>query len=330
MPTSTQAPKLIDIAGLNVAYPSAYGQVHVINDVALSLNLGDTLGLVGESGCGKSTLAKALMGLLPSQTMISHSKFKFSGQELPAQSSRHWQALRGKSLAMIFQNPMSSLNPYLNIQTQMTEGLKLHFKLNSKTALEKSLVVLEEVMIPQPQNILKKFPHELSGGLCQRVMIAMALSFHPTLLIADEPSTALDVSTQASIMQLLRALQQKRGMSLLLVSHDLALVAQQCQRTAVMYAGEIVEEGPTLEVLNHPLHPYTQCLLAARPKIKGKPAEELLALPGQAPQLRNFPVGCSLATRCPKAMPQCQQRPPRQWVGSQRSFLCHLEPDLCS
>jgi peptide/nickel transport system ATP-binding protein len=317
---------LLEINNLSIIYAHRQQRHYVVNGINLSLLPGDTLGIVGESGSGKSTLALALMGLLPKTATLTHEKFTFKGTPLPALHSKAWQTQRGRQIGMIFQNPMTCLNPYLNIQQQMTEGLVHHFGLSRKQAHLESEQWLIEVSIPEPQKVMSQYPHELSGGMCQRVMIAMALSLKPTLLIADEPTTALDVETQTIIMELLKKLQQKLGLAFILVSHDIGLISKNSQRAVVMYAGEFVEEGPTSEVLRSPQHPYTQSLLAARPRLHGQRGVELQALAGQAPVLMSSPQSCSLYERCNHATSACQKIPPNRTFKNQHTYRCHLEP----
>ena len=298
---------LLHIEQLYLHYQGEYANIHALNGIELQLQAGQSLGLVGESGCGKSTLAHAIMGLLPSSVMVSRGQVSLQGEVIFPESEK--LAYRGTRIGMIFQDPMTSLNPFLTIEAQMIEGLCMHRQLSKKEARQVALNWLERVRIPEPQRVLKRYPHECSGGMSQRIMIAMVLSLEPELLVADEPTTALDVSTQATVLEILREAQQQRNMGMIFVSHDIGVVADVCQDMAVMYAGQIIESGPIKKVLNQPQHPYTQSLLASRPPLYGDLPHELHSLAGAPPKLDHSPEACPLAPRCPIRSDLCYREP---------------------
>jgi peptide/nickel transport system ATP-binding protein len=297
---------LLDVDGLDVRIRTPQGELHAVRNVSFSLAEGETLCLVGESGCGKSLTSLTLMGLLPKAAQRSARKLAFAGQDLQSLSESRMSALRGNDVAMIFQEPMTSLNPSMAIGSQLTEGFLRHRKGSAREARERALYLMDKAGIPSPAMRMRQYPHELSGGLRQRVMIAMALMCSPRLIIADEPTTALDVTIQAQILDLLKALQSDFGMAILLITHDLGVVARVADRVSVMYAGEIVEQGDTQDVFRTPTHPYTQGLLDCVP-IPGrlKPGERLGFIPGQVPNLMSGSAGCMFRNRCSAAMPQC-------------------------
>lgn len=302
---------VLEVNHLTVELLGRQGIVTALDNVSLTLNAGETLAVVGESGCGKSLTALALMRLLPTPpARLSSGEIWFEGQNLATLAEGRMRHLRGNRLAMIFQDPMSSLNPVKTVGDQLSEVLRVHFGLTRRQALRQGIALLERVNIPDPARRMDEYPHRLSGGMSQRVMIAMAIACKPAVLIADEPTTALDVTIQAQILALLRELQAETGMALMLITHDLGVVAAMAQRVAVMYAGKIVEEAPVLELFDTPLHPYTQGLLRATPT-SGRPDERLLDIPGRVPALAELPTGCAFAARCRYAMPACAQQRPR-------------------
>jgi oligopeptide/dipeptide ABC transporter ATP-binding protein len=303
---------LLEIEGLTVAFRrTGGGEVAVVEELSLALAPGEILGLVGESGCGKSVTARSILRLLPSPpARILAGSIRFAGQEVLALNAAALRALRGGSVAMVFQEPMTSLNPTLSIGFQIDEALRLHGMASRRQRRERVQELLRLVGIGAADWRLAQYPFELSGGLRQRVMIAIALANGPRLLIADEPTTALDVTIQAQILELLGQLRRELGMAILLISHDLQMVAEFCDRVAVMYAGRIVEEAPAQQLFEQPRHPYTAGLLAARPSLAGGRGR-LVTIPGQVPPPGRRPAGCAFHTRCPRVLPRCAaERPP--------------------
>jgi oligopeptide/dipeptide ABC transporter ATP-binding protein len=313
--------ELLNIQNLHLHYQGEYTNLHALNGIDLNLKTGQSLGLVGESGCGKSTLAHAIMGLLPSSVVVNQGQVSFQGETIfPKNKSTPF---RGTQIGMIFQDPMTSLNPFLSIEAQMIEGLRFHKHYSKKEALKKALEWLERVRIPDAKRVLKRYPHECSGGMSQRIMIAMVLSLEPELLVADEPTTALDVSTQATVLEILRSAQQERGMAMIFVSHDIGVVADVCQDMAVMYAGQIIESGSIKKVIDSPRHPYTKNLLASRPPLHGELPEALPSLAGIPPKLNHSPLACPLAPRCPQSSDLCFQQPAPFQDDDQHFVQCH-------
>jgi oligopeptide/dipeptide ABC transporter ATP-binding protein len=297
------------------------GGPEILSGVDISLNSGEVLGVVGESGSGKSMLALSIMGLLPRPITVSGGEILLQGRnllQLPAQDLR---ALRGKDMAMIFQEPMTSLNPVMRVGQQIGEVLRWHRSMQGDDARQEGIALLKRVEMPDPQRQIDAYPHELSGGMRQRVMIAIALAGRPRLLIADEPTTALDVTIQAQILELIRNIQRADGMSVLLITHDLGVIAEMCDRVAVMYAGRVVEQGAVLDIFDRPAHPYTRGLLASRPKISAG-ANWLSTIEGTVPAVGQMGAGCSFAPRCPLAGPACEQRPPLHEVGPAHQAAC--------
>jgi peptide/nickel transport system ATP-binding protein len=296
---------LLDVANLSVATRTA----GIVREVSFALGAGESLGIVGESGSGKSMTALALMGLLPEGVAASGS-VRFDGQELLRLDDARMQVLRGAALAMIFQEPMTALNPLQTIGRQIGESLRRHRGLSGKESFSRAIELLAGVALSEPERIARAYPHTLSGGQRQRALIAMALSCEPRLIIADEPTTALDVTVQAQILQLIARLCAERKMALILVSHDLAVVARQCQRVLVMYGGRIMESGPVGDVLARPTHPYTKALLDARPRYAAPRGERLNTIEGAPPSPADMPAGCPFAPRCPHALAACRASPP--------------------
>ena len=280
----------------------------ILQGVDLELAPGEVLGVVGESGSGKSMLALSLMGLLPQPLVVRQGQAWWGDKDLFSLSPAQRRALRGGEMAMIFQEPMSSLNPVMRVSQQLGEVLRWHRGLQGAAAREEALRLLRRVEMPDPPRQLDSYPHELSGGMRQRVMIAMALAGRPRLLIADEPTTALDVTIQAQVLELLRRIQRDEGMAVLLITHDLGVIAQMCDRVAVMYAGRIVEHGSVLDIFDRPGHPYTQGLLASRPRISAG-SQWLTTIEGTVPPVGQLPPGCAFAPRCGLAGPDCVQVP---------------------
>ncbi|NKC14269.1 MAG: ATP-binding cassette domain-containing protein [Gammaproteobacteria bacterium] len=299
------------VASLRAHFHTPKGVVHAIDGVSLDIAPGRALGLVGESGCGKSVFARTVMGLLPSYARIlPGSELRFQGQDLLALPARQRRALCGPEMAMIFQDPMTSLNPVMRIGDQIMEGMRFHLGTPKSEARARALELLTEVGIPQAEQRLRQYPHQLSGGMRQRVAISIALACEPTLLIADEPTTALDVTVQAGILDLLQREQRARHMSLILITHDLGVVAGRCDEVAVMYAGNIVEHADTAALFARTRMPYTQALLDSIPKLEQPPHQRLNSIGGRPPQLINPPDGCRFAPRCQYADAQCREALP--------------------
>lgn len=301
---------LLRVEDLTVGFNTEQGPVRVTEDVSFELKAGHTLGLVGESGCGKSVTAQTIMRLLPSPpSRIEAGRILFEGKDLATAPEREMQRIRGDRIGMVFQEPMTSLNPTLRIGEQIAEPLMLHRGMKRAQADEEVIRVLKQVGIGNAERRLRHYPHELSGGLRQRVMIAIAIICKPQLLIADEPTTALDVTIQAQIMELLKALQKELGLAVLLITHDLGMVAEMCETIAVMYAGRIVETGRTVDVFARPHHPYTHGLLNSSPR-RAKKGERLPSIPGLVPPPGARGQGCSFAARCPNALGRCRTEAP--------------------
>lgn len=301
--------KLLHVSDLSTHFTLPSGTLKVVDNLDLSVAEGETLAIVGESGCGKSMTALSIMRLVPPPGAIISGVLEFQGQDLRTLSDLQMQEIRGNRISMIFQEPMTSLNPVFRIGDQISEGLLLHRQLTRRQAREKAIEMLNRVGIPSPASRYNDYPHQLSGGMRQRIMIAMALSCEPRLLIADEPTTALDVTIQAQILELIDGLKREYGMGLLLITHDLGVVAERSHRTAIMYGGKIVETGPTERVLEHPLHPYTEGLLASLPQ-RAKPGMPLSTIPGQVPNLLLALPGCGFCDRCPYGNETCSRETP--------------------
>ncbi|PLR37354.1 dipeptide/oligopeptide/nickel ABC transporter ATP-binding protein [Chimaeribacter californicus] len=313
---------LLSFDRLAVSFQGEHGPVQAVQAVSFSLEAGQTLGVVGESGCGKSVTAMALMGLLPPHSArIDRGAIWFQGRDLLTLKPRQMSDLRGSALAMIFQEPMSALNPVLTIGEQLVEPLIRHRGLAPKAAWQQATASLTEVGLARAAGLMTSYPHQLSGGMLQRVMIAMAIGCRPALLIADEPTTALDVTVQAQILALLRAEAARHQMAMMLITHDLGVIAQMADRVVVMYAGRVVEQGDTREVLENPQHPYTRGLMAARP-VPGQRRKRLYAIPGQVPDPADLPPGCAFADRCPDAQPRCRAAIPPLYGSAQRQSAC--------
>jgi oligopeptide/dipeptide ABC transporter ATP-binding protein len=312
---------LLEARGLCVQLRTPGGWVAAVDGLDLVVAAGETLGLVGESGCGKTLAALALMGLLPPAARLAGGSLRFAGEEIGALPESGRRRLRGSRMAMVFQEPTTCLNPVLNVQTQLTEGIRLHLGLGRAAARERALALLTEVGVPDPARRLRSFPHELSGGLRQRVMIAMALACDPDLLIADEPTTALDMTIQAQVLAKIAALQERRGLAVLLITHDLGIVAQMARRVCVMYAGQVVEEAPVEALFAAPRHPYTRGLLASLPRWDRPPAL-LAGIPGSVPAPGQAPAGCRFRDRCSLAEARCAQEQLLEPGGDGRRLRC--------
>jgi len=315
---------LLQADQLRVDLRTHRGSATAVRGVSFALERGDTLGLIGESGCGKSMTALALMGLLPDNARV-HGSLKLDGQELVGLPDRDWRRLRGNRIAMIFQEPMTALNPVHRVGAQIAEPLMLHKGLAARAARQRAVELMARVGIPEPARRADSFPHQFSGGQRQRIMIAMALACEPDVLIADEPTTALDVTVQQQILTLIRELVAERGMALVLISHDLGVIAQTVRRTLVMYGGTVVESGPTRAVFGAQAHPYTQGLFAARPQFGAArvPGARLPTIAGTVPELFALPPGCPFAGRCPFTEHACwSEAPPRVDLDGAHRFWC--------
>lgn len=317
--------KLLEVLNLSTIFKTDEGIVKAVNNVSFDLNKKESLGIVGESGCGKSVTSLSIMGLVLSPPgKIVNGKVYFEGKDILNISESEKRKIRGKKISMIFQDPLTSLNPYLKISTQLIEGLMLHEKISKKAALEKCIEILEQVGIHDSESRIFHYPHEFSGGMRQRVMIAMALSTNPSLLIADEPTTALDVTIQSQILELIKELQHKNNMSLILITHDLGVVAGMTDRIIVMYAGHIIEENSTQNLFSHPAHPYTSGLLKSIPRLDKDIKEELYAIKGTPPNLINLPDACPFYPRCKRMLSKCKEKMPElKKLSGKHKLACY-------
>jgi len=309
-PNQHPEPHFLKIENLKVQFHTSRGTAKAVDGVSLHVDEGETLGIVGESGCGKSVTALSVLGLIPEPTgKITDGKILFEGDDLLTYTENQMQGIRGKQISMVFQEPMTSLNPVFTIGFQLSEMFRLHLGVSRKEARERSINLLRLVHIPAPEKRIDEYPHELSGGMQQRVMIAMALACNPRLLIADEPTTALDVTIQAQILELMQELQAKLNMAVILITHDLGVVASAVERILVMYAGKVVEEGDVFTIFENPQHPYTRGLLKAVPRIEhdsDRETERLYEIKGVVPSLYRLPGGCNFYPRCFKRTDQCR------------------------
>jgi oligopeptide/dipeptide ABC transporter ATP-binding protein len=302
---------LLEVRNLRTWFTSEAGTARAVDGVSFHVDPGETLGVVGESGCGKTVTSLSVMGLIPTPPgrIVEGSSLRFRGVELTTLPPREFRKLRGNAMAMIFQEPMTSLNPVYTVGDQIVEALRLHRKLGRREARERGVAALREVGIPEPEQRFDEHPHQLSGGMRQRVMIAMSLACEPDLLIADEPTTALDVTIQAQILDLLAELRTRRGMAMLLITHDLGVVAEVCDRVLVMYAGQVVESGTVEEIFDAPRHPYTRGLLASLPRLEDR-GRRLRPIEGTVPSPLAWPGGCRFRARCIHAWERCAAEPP--------------------
>ncbi|APH07031.1 ABC transporter ATP-binding protein [Bacillus weihaiensis] len=317
---------LLEVKDLEVKFKKDHEFVSTINGVSFHIMPGETVGIVGESGCGKSVTSLSVMGLLPKEysQLGDKSTIEFNGQRINGLPELDYQRIRGNEIAMIFQDPMSSLNPVLSIGYQLVEMIRNHTNLPKKSAKARAVEMLEKVGIPRATQLLNEYPHQLSGGMRQRVMIAMALSCNPKLLIADEPTTALDVTIQAQILDLMRTLQIEFNTAIMLITHDLGVVAEVCDRVIVMYAGRVVEEAPVADIFTNPKHPYTKGLLESIPSLSDE-KERLHAISGSVPLPEEMPAGCRFAPRCAHATEPCYQFiPPRVKMSDSQYTSCWL------
>ncbi len=314
---------LLEIKDLNVGFDTPDGEVKAVNQLNFSIEAGDTLAIVGESGSGKTQTVMAIMGLLADNGHAS-GKALFKGEDLLQMNTAELNTHRGKEIAMIFQDPMTSLNPYLRIEKQMIEVVRHHQGLGKAEARAHAVEMLRAVRIADPERRMRQYPHEFSGGMQQRVMVAMGLLCEPDLLIADEPTTALDVTVQSQITHLMNALRQKSNTAIILITHDLGVVAGLCDRVLVMYAGEAVECGSVEQIYYDPKHPYTQGLLKSVPRLDLPLTSEMHAIPGNPPNLLALPEGCKFRDRCPHVFDACIEEPPMQLDEDGRAFRCFL------
>ena len=317
--------KILDIQEERLSFFTPAGEVKALNGVSFAMNQGDVLGIVGESGSGKSVTAYSIMGLTAYPGKLVGGKIWFNGHQIDQMSEKEFRKIRGNEVSIIFQDPMTSLNPVYTIGNQIVEVILLHTKKSKKEAWERAKELLELVGINEPERRLKQYPHELSGGMRQRVMIAIALACEPKLLIADEPTTALDVTIQAQILELMQDLRKKLGMSIIMITHDLGVVASMCEKIAVMYAGHIVEYGATDEIFYNPQHEYTKGLINSIPKLNAAEKERLVPIEGTPVDLLNPPAGCPFAPRCKSCMKVClREMPPRTELSDTHYTYCWL------
>ncbi|GAB3937139.1 ABC transporter ATP-binding protein [Kribbella albertanoniae] len=326
----TTTPALLQVGNLKTEFRTDQGTVTAVDEVSFRLAAGETLCLVGESGSGKSVTALSIMGLLADNGRVAHGSILFEDQDLVTLPERQLRGIRGNSIAMIFQEPMTSLNPVLTIGDQLSETVILHLGLSRAQARERVIELLAKVGIPRPEEIVDDYPHRLSGGMRQRAMIAMALSCAPKLIIADEPTTALDVTIQAQILKLIRDLSAETGTAMILITHDLGVVAEMADRVAVMYAGQVVEEADVFTLFDEPKHPYTIALMRSVPHISTPAGDRLASISGSVPSLLQMPTGCRFHERCPHAMDRCRDDRPEllQLSGQNRHTVrCWLYDD---
>ena len=315
--------KVLDVNDLHVSFDTYAGEVQAVRGVTFQLHEGEVLAIVGESGCGKSVTAQTIMKLNPMPpARIPQGEVHLGEHDIVKASEKEMQQLRGKEVSMIFQDPMTCLNPTKQVGKQIVEAIRHHQHLSAKEAKEQAIKYLKLVNIPNAEERAKQYPHEFSGGMRQRAMIAMALSCNPKVLIADEPTTALDVTIQAQIMDLLAEIKEETNTAIILITHDLGVVAGMADRVAVMYAGKIVEEGPLEKIFEDPWHPYTKLLILSIPGIKVTRGNRLESISGTVPNPLHFPEGCRFAPRCPYAMEICKQKPPEELVEGDRRVSC--------
>jgi oligopeptide/dipeptide ABC transporter ATP-binding protein len=317
---------LLELDRLSAHYVTARGTrvVRAVDEVSLTLRAGETLGVVGESGSGKTTLALTILRLLPPAARIVSGAMRFDGEDLLAKSPTEMRKIRGKRIAMILQDPMASLNPLFTVGDQVAEPVRVHEHVTRRSARERAGALLRAVRIPAPAQRLREYPHQMSGGMRQRIVGAIAISCEPQLLIADEPTTSLDVTIQAQYLKLLRDIQREHGLALIFITHNLGIVARMCDSVAVMYAGRVIESGPVRRIFSAPAHPYTQALIESIPRLGGGP-ERLTAIDGQPPDLATLPRGCSFQARCPRVVDRCrEEEPPVSSIGADHTARCWL------
>ena len=320
---------MLSVENLRVEFDTRRGVAKVLDGVSFSVEPGETLGIVGESGCGKSMLALAIMGLVPSPPgRISGGDIKLHGESLPSMSAQRRRQMRGNEISMIFQEPMTSLNPVYTVGHQIAETVRLHKRLSRREASDFAVEMIQAVGIPAPSRRAREYPHQLSGGMRQRIMIGMALVCEPMVLIADEPTTALDVTVQAQVFDLLKGLQEKTNTAVILITHDMGVIAEMTDRVVVMYAGRVAEDGKTRNLLTEPKHPYSHGLINCVPHLQAAPSgarRRLMEIPGIVPPLTDLGRGCAFAPRCPKAMDICLEQSPPLAGGTHRQ-ACWLAP----
>ena len=315
---------LLEVNHLKTVFKLKHGIVNAVNDISFSLDKGEILAIVGESGSGKSVSSLSIMGLLQEPGHVAQGEILFKGEDLLKKSKLEMQAIRGDQISMIFQEPMTSLNPVYRIKDQIVESIMTHMKLSKKEALERTIQMLETVGIPAPEKCANDYPHQMSGGMRQRVMIAMALACRPELLIADEPTTALDVTIQAQILELLYGLREKFNMAVLLITHDLGVVSEAADRVIVMYCGQILEEADVKSLFANPMHPYTLGLLRSIPRLEDESKEPLYMIKGMVPDPLHMPAGCPFSDRCDKCMERCRKEMPELIEKDGHKVRCFL------
>ncbi|WP_398477069.1 ABC transporter ATP-binding protein [Tardiphaga sp.] len=321
---------VLSVRDLHVEFASRRGTLHAINGVSFDIARGEVLGVVGESGAGKSVTGLAAIGLIDPPGRIAGGEIYLSGQRIDNLPPREVRRIRGKRIAMIFQDPLTSLDPLYRIGDQLVETIRTHLPLSESAARQRAIDLLAEVGIPAPEKRIDAYPHEFSGGMRQRVVIALAIAAEPELIIADEPTTALDVSVQAQIIALIKRLGRDHGTAVMLVTHDMGVIAETSDRVAVMYSGRIAEIGPVRDVVQHPLHPYAKGLMGAIPTLTGDASQRLVQIPGSMPRLSAIPAGCAFHPRCSFAFDRCRaERPEPIAVGTQR-VACHLHDPASS
>ncbi|MCH9014279.1 MAG: ABC transporter ATP-binding protein [Gemmatimonadetes bacterium] len=322
------ATPILQVHNLSVAFETPRGVVHAVDDVSFDVARGETLGIVGESGCGKTVTALSLLKLIPQPPgrISQESRVLFDGVDVLSLEGEALRKIRGARVAMIFQDPVASLNPVLTIGEQIAETIRAHKPVSRAEAREQAILLLDRVGIPDPAHRYRSYPHQMSGGMLQRVMIAIALSCTPDVLVADEPTTALDVTIQAQILDLLRGIQDEYGMSLILITHDLGVIAEIADRVIVMYAGQVVEEAATETIFSQPAHPYTRGLIDSVPRVD-QPQYQITAIPGSVPPASNWPSGCRFHPRCPYAWDRCETEPQLERSGSSSAVRCWLAVD---
>lgn len=322
---ASEREKVLEVKGLCTKFHTERGDLKAIDGVSFCVYKGEILGLVGESGCGKSVTSQSVLRLYDEKRTASYEgTVSLEGEDLLKLSEKQMQNIRGEKISMVFQDALSALNPVFTVGSQIMEALLIHQKISKKEAMDKAIEMLRLVGIPEPEKRFAQYPHQLSGGMRQRVMIAIALACHPKLLIADEPTTALDVTIQAQVMELIVELNRKLDMGVILITHDLAVVAETCQRVIVMYLGQIVEEADVNSIFDHPCHPYTQGLISSIPQIDGDKSERLFQISGSVPLLNQIPTGCRFAPRCPYATNRCREEMPELLpVSETQRVRCH-------
>ena len=322
---------ILEVKNLRVSYHTYAGEVKAVRGVQFSLEKGQALAIVGESGCGKSVTAKSIMGLIkaPQGEIKENSEILYNGENILKYNKKQWQHYKGGECAIIFQDALASLNPTMRVGKQIMENLMGHKNMTKQEAAKEAVEMLRMVGIPEPEHVINDYPNQLSGGMRQRVMIAMALACNPKILIADEPTTALDVTIQAQIMELIVRLNEQLNMGVMLITHDLAVVAQTCSRVIVMYLGQIVEEADVLTLFDHPCHPYTEGLMRSIPRMEGDRTKPLYMIPGTVPLLSQIPTGCRFAPRCAYATERCRQETPQLTpVSDKQSVRCFRAAEL--